>query len=1041
MSYRIDIDGKNRYDATGGRGTAASEEQRQFFVEQINQAVRERAEAGGPNTIDPLTEKALVVEKGGSLSEIARENHVSLDDLMAGNRIKLTESTAAIDPNDVVIVPLASPELVAQGPVDGKGVPMGEAAFIDDLYGRGNKLAYADDPAKIDYAAEGRDMQSDVGAYLDNLPQAARQAAALRLIDSDWLDAGPAGNAVKAAIEERGLKTDGEAVIADEIYDRGNRIQYSEDPKIDYQPETGEIAEDLRSYIETLPVKERSETLQRLYDRDWTDAAPAQSAIEDTAKALNVGLRPSTHAGADVEAKARTIIDNADAAGGPDEAFRKLASAYASAPPEVQRVLLHSDDAKALIEKAADWASKPLADYQPEKASSDQGDAATTMANLERLTAGADPRLAVDLVSSAMPVIEAANTRRQEKIGGNLIGMNGQANMMTIIDRIGGSPGVDRIVERFAEIGGYHPNSIPVAIDNGARLDYPIAVATKSAAASPDFVVQNIIPNVKQYAAGTVNQDVIAYSAHMQELQWLVSNHGGTMTAEQFTKAIEDYKKEKGPEWAETEQRLEGNIAASGEKLLRQLTALGNLPPELASQQQAVNDEIGKILSDEKTAMAVEIAMKKDPALIDNPAVLNLMGYQARLTDRGRKLAEEATTQIIRHKVLPSFADLESGGPAALGKAKASLEELKDGKLPQMLGIPKADMDRAIDAVGKSLPEPGETVEQSRAKMATLNDDLNDLKSSSGLRSFASTTGPGQMLRLIGLAATGASVANSATMAQNNPTPRNNLKVVIDAVGLGQRTVEILGGMDHLNADSAAVKHFGSSSRPAVKFLGALSGGFDAWVAFDYFKAGDPLMGSLSAAAAGGTIMAALGTGTMFGPAGLVIVGAAVISQMIVADTRDSNNYMTDTSKRFLAHADLNETAAGVLVDQSGDGHSPVPILARYAELKGYSLDQPVDRQRFIDWLNGIPKDRLETLRDNLHHALDEFSGDPAKLAATAGTDESYTDSKHLNERYVSGQVYIPSLTDKIRNGDAAPASATQIDVVLAELGIGIPVA
>jgi hypothetical protein len=358
-----------------------------------------------------------------------------------------------------------------------------------------------------------------------------------------------------------------------------------------------------------------------------------------------------------------------------------------------------------------------------------------------------------------------------------------------------------------------------------------------------------------------------------------------------------------------------------------------------------------------------------------------------------------------------------------------------------MLGIPKADMDRAIDAVGKSLPEPGETVEQSRAKMAALNDDLNELKSSSGVRSFANTTGPGQMLRLIGLAATGASVANSATAAQTNPTLRNNLKVVIDAVGLGQRTVEILGGMDHLNSDSAAVKHFGSSSRPAVKFLGALSGGFDAWVAFDYFKAGDPLMGSLSAAAAGGTIMAALGTGTMFGPAGLVIVGAAVIGQMIVADTRDSNRYMTDTSKRFLAHSDLNETAAGALVDQSGDGHSPVPILARYAELKGYRLDQPTDRQRFIDWLNGIPKEGLEKLRDNLHHTLDEIGGDPSKLPATAGSDQSYTDAQRRNERYVSGQVYIPSLADKIRNGDAAPASAKQIDVALSELGIAVPVA
>ncbi|APG87273.1 hypothetical protein SAMCCGM7_pC0067 (plasmid) [Sinorhizobium americanum CCGM7] len=1041
MSYRIDIDGKRRYDSGGDRATAVSEEQRRFFIEQINQAVRERAAAGGPKTIDPATEKAIVVEKGDNLWEIARENHVSFNDLVATNRIKSTAGTAPIDPNDVVIVPLASPELVAQGPVDGKGIPAGEAAFIDDLYGRGNKLAYADDHSKIDYTAEGRDMQRDTGAYLDTLPKAERQAAALRLVNSNWLDAGPAGNAVKAAIEERGLKTNAEAVIAGEIYDRGNRIQYSDDPKIDHRAAIGEIAKDVRSFVETLPEKERSETLQRLYDRDWTDAAPARMAIEDVAKALNVGLRPSTHAGADVEDTARDIIDTANAAGGPDKAFEELSSAFGSATPDVQRVLLRSEDAKALIDKAASWASKPLADYRPEQAMSDQGDAATTMSNLERLTAGADPRLAVDLVSAAMPVIEAANARKQEKTGGELIGMNGQANMMTIIDRIGGSPGADALVERFAQIGGYHPNSLPMAIANGSRLDYPIAFAAESAPASPDFVVQSIVPHVKQYASAKVNQDVIAYSAHMQELQWLVSNHGSTMTPEQLTKAIDDYKKEKGSQWAETEQRLEDNIAASGEKLLQQLTALGNLPPQLALQRQAVDDEIGRILSDEKSAMAVEIAMKKNPALLDSPAVLNLMGYQARLTDRGRKLAEEATTQIIRHKVLPSFADLQSGGPGALARAKVALEELKDGKLSQMLGIPKADMDRAIDAVAKSLPEPGETVEQSRAKMATLNGDLNDLKSSSGVRSFANTTGPGQMLRLIGLAATGASVANSATAAQTNPTLRNNLKVVIDAVGLGQRTVEILGGMDHLNADSAAVRHFGSSSRPAVKFLGALSGGFDAWVAFDYFKAGDPLMGSLSAAAAGGTIMAALGTGTMFGPAGLVIVGAAVVGQMIVADTRDSNTYMTETSKRFLAHSGLNETAAGALVDQSGDGHSPVPILARYAELKGFRLDQPADRRRFIDWLNGMPKEGLEKLRDNLHHTLDAFGGDPAKLAASAGSDANYTDPQRLNEGYVSGEIYVPSIAAEIRAGNGSPSSVRQIDVALSELGIAVPIA
>ncbi|MDI6838321.1 MAG: hypothetical protein QMD99_21745, partial [Rhizobiaceae bacterium] len=80
-------------------------------------------------------------------------------------------------------------------------------------------------------------------------------------------------------------------------------------------------------------------------------------------------------------------------------------------------------------------------------------------------------------------------------------------------------------------------------------------------------------------------------------------------------------------------------------------------------------------------------------------------------------------------------------------------------------------------------------------------------------------------------------------------------------------------------------------------------------------------------------------------------------------------------------------------------------------------------------------------LRDNLHHTLDEIGGDLTRLPASAGSDERYTDAQRLNERYIGGQVYIPSLADQIRNGDAAPASIRQIDVVLAELGIAIPVA
>ncbi|MEK1853647.1 MAG: LysM domain-containing protein, partial [Phyllobacterium sp.] len=175
MSYRIDSDGSSRYNAAGNRTTAVSNQQQQLFIEQINQAIRERANAGGPNKLDALREKTVVVERGDNLWTIAKENNVSLDDLLATNRIADNE---AIVPNEILIVPQSSPEVVANGPANRNGVPEGETSFISDLYERCNQLAYANDPSQVDYDAETTAMQREVETYLDNLPASDRQAAA-----------------------------------------------------------------------------------------------------------------------------------------------------------------------------------------------------------------------------------------------------------------------------------------------------------------------------------------------------------------------------------------------------------------------------------------------------------------------------------------------------------------------------------------------------------------------------------------------------------------------------------------------------------------------------------------------------------------------------------------------------------------------------------------------------------------------------------------------------------------------------------------------
>ncbi len=252
----------------------------------------------------------VVVERGDNLWTIARENNVTLDDLLATNRIT---GEAAIRPDEVLIVPQSSPEVVANGSANGNGVPEGEAAFRqDDLHGPGgNHLAYADDPSRVDYDGETRAMQREVGTYLDDLPAPERQAAALRLAQSDWLDAGPAGNAVTAAMEESAaLRPIRRAAFADGIYDRGNAVQYSESPNIDYQAETNTISSDVKSYIGQLPQSEAKRLSCNVFSIaiGRTLRLPAMQS-KTRQRIYGIALRPSTHAGVEIEDRARQIID------------------------------------------------------------------------------------------------------------------------------------------------------------------------------------------------------------------------------------------------------------------------------------------------------------------------------------------------------------------------------------------------------------------------------------------------------------------------------------------------------------------------------------------------------------------------------------------------------------------------------------------------------------------------------------------------------------------------------------------------------------
>jgi spore germination cell wall hydrolase CwlJ-like protein len=823
----------------------------------------------------------------------------------------------------------------------------------------------------------------------------------------------------------------GEEAFATNLYEQGNDLEYADNPAAtDYAAETAGITDDVQGYLEALPANERQDAAQRLYDQDWRDAGPAQQAIEQAAGRMGLQLDPSTHSGTAVDDPVRDIVTGAQAKNGPVEQLKALNEGYANASPEVRNALLRSEGARGILQGAADWAVRGLQEL-PENAG-DQVPVRQLMERLNTATEGMNKDIATSVVTKALPGIEAAyqeslNNPDKYPAGALTAGPGGARALTQVAGRIAGTPEGDAAIGRFVDMGFYNSSGVRQAIAEGANPAYAIRYAAEVGGQGGEQILQNdVLGGINDFRA-KIGRTAEAYNAHMEELNWLSTNYSGVMTPERLQETINDYKASK-PGFEQTEQQLKGALEADGTKLLDQLGTLANLPPELAGQQEAANQAIRDTVGDAKSFEALQVAARQESGRL-SPETLRTIGQVGRLTDRGRKLAEEAATQILQREILPKFQDLNPNDAASLTRARDAVESLRDGRLSNLLGIADGDLDKVVKTLENALPPAGvvEPFEQMRARVDTFNKEVEKLTGPNGSKSFHKSEFPGQVLRTIGLAGNIASLFASANTAEANPSLKNNLKILIDTAGIAQKTIELSEGLGALDSGSNSAKLFGSSTKPAVKVLGALGAAFDFWNAYDYAKAGDNVSAGLSAAAGAGTIAAAVGTGTMAGPIGLAVVGAAVIGQMIWDDIKQSNIHMNETSANFLQHAGFDKEAATALVDQSGDGHSPVPILVKYAELKGFNMEDPTHQRAFVDWINNIPPENLAALRDNLHHTLDEIGGDVSKFNATAPNDA---------DRIWDTQQR-PWFT---RSGVAKPESAAQLDAMLPILEIPMPV-
>jgi hypothetical protein len=722
--------------------------------------------------------------------------------------------------------------------------------------------------------------------------------------------------------------------------------------------------------------------------------------------------------------------------------FGAFAETYANASSDMKQALLRTGYGNDFITAMADHATQPLDGFDP--AVHMQSKPLETFLRLDAMTDTVPAELAAALISDAMPAIERANAQYVRETGSPMLGYGGVESLLRIANRIEGTPLGDTAIGRFADMGFYAMNELTRSIGEGGSLQYPLELSARHGT-DTTLLERDILPGVLHTQANA-NSAVDGYSAHMEELRWLIDNHGDTMSPEEMQAAIGGYKIEMDkPEdgrtegaWTETEEDLHGKVAEHGRTLLEQLTQMDEFPEKPAPQRALIENEIDKILNDDRSYLAIQTALRTNPELLDSPALVSFASRQARLTDRGRKLVEEVFTQYVQRDILPTIADFKHGDAASMAEVKISLEKFRDGKFSTLLGVTDQDMNKAIDAIEESLPLATDGPEQIATKMNTLDTKLGGLESHNqdGIRSFSSSTGPGQLLRMIGASASAVGLMNSAQAAGTTPNVETILKVTFDAAGLAQRSIEIGRGLDMISADSFAVRYFDGSLRPGTKLLGAVGAAFDSWNSIKAFSSNDPLMGGIHAATAAGGVAATFGAGTIAGPIGIGVVILGVGTSMIVDDVRQANKYENPRAITFLDESQLSREASNVLIDNSGDGHSAVPLLLEYAHEKGFDLDNSDHRTLIMTWINGMSSEQLATLRDNLHHTIDEFGGDASKLEQTAMDDYEYTSVTFYDREVVTPYKTFFGKRFYVEDGDAAPASVMQIDVALQTLGI-----
>jgi hypothetical protein len=697
-------------------------------------------------------------------------------------------------------------------------------------------------------------------------------------------------------------------------------------------------------------------------------------------------------AGISTARQLHSIVASAQAQSDPVKSVQSLNNSYVHGSQTVKDAMLNDPGVHQILQRAAQWATQPLSP-QINAGVGFQAPGLQAMQRLAQLTHGTDANLGAQLVSDALPHIEQVNKSFQAQYDQSMLGPEGVQAMLKVVDNISGTAIANADVQRLAAQHFWNSSGMTNAIASGATPTYAIALAQQPGI-DRQMVLQAALTGVSEYQQ-KVDGDVANYAKQTQELNWLINNAGTSMTPAQLSQAVSDYVKSKGGAWQSQYAQDTQQLASDGQTLLRQMKALQTLPPSLAGYQSQADSTINRVINDPQANAAISMALQKTPDLTSGDNAKSTLDFFAtvKLSDGGRKLAQEAATAYVKSKILPDIAQLNSkSDPAAFARLQADLKDLRDSNFSKVLGVAPKDFNKAIDYLEQALPTAGEDAAAIEAKLAKLDENLSNLSSGpKAIKAFDKATFAGQLVRGLGLAAAGASFINDFNKATNDPSTKNILKTFVDVAGISQKSSELALGLGAVD-EGSLLGQFGGAAKlgarwGAGEFIAGVGALFDAWSAVDAANKGDNVSAGLYAAGALGGLATAIGAGSWLGPVGIGIAIASAIGLAVWNHHKEVTQFETPTTSKFLESSGFTPQAAQALTQESGDGHSAVPLLARYAQLHGLNLQKAADQKKFVGWINSLTPDQLHAVVSAANSEQDRIHGDVSQFKTTSGQD------------------------------------------------------